>query len=305
MCEARMMAESMRWQTEMKKLSPGVYAYIQSEGTWFISNAGLILGDDRGIVIDSLATGKMVRNFIDEIENLTNNQIDFLINTHFHGDHIYTNHFFSDAITICDSTTRKLTEESSTEEIELYSELWPEIDFSESKITTQDITFEEEMTINLSNKRVRIISVGRAHTASDSFVYLPEEKIVFCGDLLFYRSTPFALMGSISSYIEVMEQLIELEADTYVPGHGPVSGEEALKESQEYLKLVRGEAKKRFEEGMGYFEAAKDIDLGNYENWANSERIVGNVARAYNEFKKERDSKELDYRKIFLRMMEY
>lgn len=287
----------------MKKLTPDVFAYVQSEGTWFISNAGLILGEENKIIVDSLASGNMTKDFIHEIEKLTDKRINLLINTHFHGDHIYTNHFFPDATSVCDSTTRRLTEESSAEEIELYSEVFSDIDFSESKITPQDVTFKEEMSISLKDFEVQIKSVGRAHSPSDSFVYLPQEKIVFCGDLLFYRCTPFALMGNVSNYIEVLNQLMELEANTYVPGHGPVSGKEALRKSQEYLKMVRKEARKRFEEEMDYFKAAKDIDLGKYEGWANPERIVGNVARAYNEF--EEDSQELDYQKIFLKMMEY
>lgn len=299
------MSELGDWKTEMKKLNPGTYAYIQSEGTWFISNAGLLVDEEEAIVIDSLASGEMVRSFIQEIEKITDNPVKLLINTHFHGDHIYTNHFFQDATTICDTTTRNETVKSSPEEIELYSEIWSEIDFSESKITPQDISFDKEMRIYLENKEIHLDSVGPAHSPSDTFIYLPEEEIVFCGDLVFYLSTPFALMGNISNYIDAVENLIGLDAGIYIPGHGPPCNKEDLEEVLDYLSLVKEEAKKRFEEGMDYFEAAKDINLRRFADWANSERIVGNVARAYSEFRGEPANKKLDYQKIFLRMLEY
>lgn len=299
------MSKSRGWKTDMKELRPGTYAYIQSEGTWFIGNAGLVVGEEKAIVIDSLASGEMAKSFIQEIEKITDNPINLLINTHFHGDHIYTNHFFQDATTICDTITRRETVESSPEEIELYSEIWSEIDFSESKITPQDITFEKEMRIYLENKEIHLNSVGPAHSPSDTFVYLPEEEIVFCGDLVFYLCTPFTLMGNISNYIDAVGNLMNLDAEIYVPGHGPPCEKEDLEEVLEYLVLVKKEAEKRFEEGMDYFEAAKDINLGKFADWANPERIVGNVARAYSEFRGEPADKKLDYQKIFLKMLEY
>lgn len=299
------MTKPQNWKTELVELSPNIYAFVQAEGTWFVSNAGLIVGDERAIAIDSLASGEMVEDFLNRVRKVTKNPIKILINTHFHGDHTYTNHLFSKATTISDEKTRKQTAEASEEEIELYSQVWPEIDFSEAEINPQDITFQEKATIYQDSKEIRLISVGAAHTKSDVYVYLPEEEIVFCGDLLFYLCTPFALFGHISGYIQAIDQLLSLNAETYVPGHGPVCGKEGLYEAREYLEMVRDESYERFQEGMVFFDAAKDIDLGKFEDWGNPERIVGNVARAYSEFRGEPEAAELDYGEIISKMLEY
>lgn len=82
------------WNTKMEELADGVYAYIQAKGTWFVSNAGLIIGTQDTIVIDSLSNKEMVQGFIHEIGKVTDKPVKFLINTHSHGDHIWTNHYF-------------------------------------------------------------------------------------------------------------------------------------------------------------------------------------------------------------------
>lgn len=299
------MSSVQNWETELVELASDIYAFIQSEGTWFVSNAGLVDGEERAIVIDSLASGEMVKDFQNRARKITENPIKMLINTHFHGDHTYTNHLFPKATTITDEKTRKQTAEASEEEIELYSQVWSEIDFSEAKINPQDLTFQESATIFLDGREIRLVSVGPAHTKSDVFVYFPEEEIVFCGDLLFYLCTPFALFGHISSYIQAIDELASLNAETYVPGHGPVCGKEGLYEAREYLEMVRDEAYEKFQDGMDYFEAAKDINLKRFEDWGNPERIVGNVARAYSEFRGEPEAVDLDYTEIISKMLEY
>ncbi len=300
-----LMSEVKNWETDLVELASDVYAYIQSGGTWFISNAGLIVGQKNAVAIDSLASKEMVEDFLNRTRKVTEKPIEILINTHFHGDHTYTNHLYPEATTITDEVTRKQTEEASEEEIELYSQVWPEIDFSEAKINPQDITFREKATIFQDGREIRLISVGAAHTKSDLYVYLPEEQIVFCGDLLFYQCTPFALFGHIPGYIRAIDQLANLNAESYVPGHGPVCGKEGLYEAREYLEMVRDEAYERFQDGFDFFEAAKDIDLGRFEDWGNPERIVGNVARAYSEFRGESEAVELDYGEIISKMLEY
>ncbi|MEM4912482.1 MAG: MBL fold metallo-hydrolase, partial [Metallosphaera sp.] len=125
-----------------------------------------------------------------------------------------------------------------------------------------------------------------AHTTSDVIVYLPDEKVVFCGDLFFSPPcTPFALMGYISGYIRAIEYLISLNAEVYVPGHGEVGfGNKGLYEELKYLIFVREKAREKLKEGIkDPIKASFEIDLGEYKNWISSERIIGNIARAYSE----------------------
>jgi len=184
-----------------------------------------------------------------------------------------------------------------------FEPMFPGLSFDGAKVTPQDITFEKELAIYEDDREIRLVYNGPAHTMGDIFIHLPEEGIVFCGDLLFYRCTPLALMGYVSGWIDTMELLANLDAKVYVPGHGPVTDKKGLLESREYLIHIRDEARNRFDRGMDAFEAAKDIALGRWENWADSERIVATVERLYSEFRGEEPGAPLDVMAILPRMI--
>lgn len=148
-----------------------------------------------------------------------------------------------------------------------------------------------------------MIYAGPSHTTGDIFIHLPDERIVFCGDLLFYRCTPLALMGYVRGWVNTLKLLADLEADIYVPGHGPITDKKGVKECQEYLIHITREAKIRFDAGMRDLEAAKDMNLGKFTKWADPERIVANVKRLYSEFKGEDPATPLDITEILPEMI--
>ncbi len=298
-----------KWKTGMIKVAPGVYAYVQTGG-WFINNAGLIVGKKDAIVVDSLANAKMAKRFISEIKKITDKPLSYLINTHHHTDHTWTNYLFP-AKTICHTRCREETVKEMNMDPSLYLEIFPGLDVTGAKVTLQDITFEKELTIyqemDGSEREIKLIYAGPAHTVSDVFVYLPEERVIFCGDLLFSEPcTPFALMGSISGYVSALDRLADLDVRVYVPGHGPLSKREALCKARGYLAFVQEEAHKKFEDGIKAYDAVRTIDLGVYKRWNERERIVGNIERAYSEFRGEPPGTELpNFLDIMIKMMEY
>jgi cyclase len=105
---------------------------------------------------------------------------------------------------------------------------------------------------------------------------------VFTGDLLFNGGTPFALMGSISGWIEVLETVLRpLGARTLVPGHGPVCGPEVIDDMLAYLRFVQDVARQAKAAGLPPLEAARATDLGEFKDLLDAERMVGNLHRAY------------------------
>ena len=121
-----------------------------------------------------------------------------------------------------------------------------------------------------------------AHTTNDSIVYIPDRAVVFTGDLLFNGGTPFALMGSVSGWIEVLETVLRpLGAQTLVPGHGPVCGPEVIDDMLAYLRFVQDLARQAKTAGLPPLEAARAADLRDFKDLLDSERIVGNLHRAY------------------------
>jgi len=111
---------------------------------------------------------------------------------------------------------------------------------------------------------------------------MPEDRVLFAGDLVFNGGTPFALMGSISGWIEVLETVLRpLGARTLVPGHGPVCGPEAIDDQLAYLRFVQRAAEQAKAAGLTPLEAARQLDLGEFTGLLDNERIGGNLHRAY------------------------
>ncbi|MEM1578443.1 MAG: MBL fold metallo-hydrolase [Archaeoglobaceae archaeon] len=266
--------------SKLEEISEGIFAYIQHRGEWFVNNTGLIAGRDFSIVIDTVANEKRARTMIEKFNEVLRAPVKLLVNTHGHGDHVWTNYMFK-AVSICHENCRKDTIMANPEIIKNF---FPEFDFSGAKTTPQNLTFSREAKIYVDNLEIHLIHPGIAHTSGDIYVYIPEKKTIFCGDLLFSKPcTPFVLMGSVLGNIRALEELLRLDADIYVPGHGEVATKKEVEEALEYLRFVYSEAKLRFEKGMTLREIIDDVELGKFKKWNESERIVANLARAYAE----------------------
>ncbi|MEM0359610.1 MAG: MBL fold metallo-hydrolase [Candidatus Hadarchaeales archaeon] len=302
----------MVWVEEPKtiELSPGVYAYLQPKGEWFVNNTGFLVGKREVVVIDSVASVKRAERFLAEIRRITDLPIKYLINTHAHPDHLWTNHLFHPSLTICHSRCREETLREREVDPSLYLALFPELEVGGVKVCPQDLTFEQSLTLyqetEEGEREIRMIHPGPAHTRGDLFLHLPEEGVVFCGDLLFSPPcTPFVLMGSVRGSIKTLELLRNLQARVYVPGHGPLSwGGKALEEAREYLEMIWREAERGLKEGKSVEEVIGGLELGKYASWRERERLLGNLERAYRELRGEPHMEREEVLQVMVRMWE-
>jgi cyclase len=145
------------------------------------------------------------------------------------------------------------------------------------------LTYTESVTLSSGSLRCDVRYVGiPAHTTSDSIIRIPDRSVVFTGDLLFNGGTPFALQGSVSGWIEVLQTVLRpLGAQTLVPGHGPVCGPEVIDDTLAYLRFVQDTARAGKAAGLSPLEAARATDLGDFADLLDPERIAGNLHRAY------------------------
>jgi cyclase len=291
------------WESGVKQLAPNVYAYIQAKATWYWNNAGFIVGNDYVVVVDSLATVGLTRRFRDEITKVTDKPVRYLINTHHHGDHTWGNHVFVGATIISHNHCRREAIETGIMDPGLLNTIFPEFDFGGIAVTPADITFDRQLTLYVDGREIRLLYFGPGHSAGDIIVYLPQDAIIFAGDFIFLYSTPVSMEGSFAGWLRNLAAMESLGAQIYVPGHGPVCGLEGLKLCRDYLGFVQREGKKRFDKSMTVDEAARDIDLGPFKQWANRERILLNLERLWREFRGEDPAtSKLNIPEIFLRM---
>jgi len=298
---------------EMKKLADGVYAFLQGGGSWH-SNSGLIVGKDYAIVIDSQTNKYQAANLMKKIREITDKPLRFLFNTHYHPDHSYTNYLFPGAITFTTVRSREETLKLTTIEIETLKKHLPakKFNFDGARVNPQDMTFEGKLTIYDGIREIQFIELGAGHSNTDAVVYLPKEKVVFMGDLVFETPTFPSVYSGSYDYANVLYKLSAIDADTFVPGHSKsVMSREQVANSAatttEALLVMREEARKLFNQGMTYQEAAEKIDFDKFKKWGEKDRlygaVFGNLARAWSEFRGEPLGAPIDLEEVFAKFM--
>lgn len=270
----------MTASASLEAVAEAVYAFVQPDGGWCLNNAGLIIGSGHGVLVDTAATETRARRLRTEVERLLPGGPDFVVNTHFHGDHTFGNGQFAPrSVIVAHEGCRADTAEAGLG----LRGLWPHVEWGETPLTLPSLTFRDTLTVHAGGLRVELLHVGPAHTANDVVVWVPERSVLFTGDVVWSGVTPYVLMGSISGSLEALARLRALGATTVVPGHGPVGGAELLDETESYLRWLLERAREGVRKGLTPLRAAEEADLGAFAKLVDSERLVGNLHRAYAE----------------------
>jgi cyclase len=283
-------------------LGNSVYAYLQPNGTWGWSNAGIIVDGESSLLIDTLFDLKLTRDMLDTMHKSipAAAHIDMVVNTHANGDHCWGNELVADAQIIASArTAEEMTTGISPTQLAMILKRAPELgelgeflsyafgtfDFDNITLTPPTKTFEDELTLKVGDKEVRLIEVGPAHTLGDTLVHIPSDRVVFTADILFIGGHPIIWAGPTSNWLKACDRILKMDVDTIVPGHGPITDKNGVAEVKGYLEYIYQEAEKRYEIGMSAKEAAKDIDLDRYATWTDGERIAVNMASIFRELK--------------------
>ncbi|MEO3891616.1 MBL fold metallo-hydrolase [Nonomuraea sp. B5E05] len=266
----------------VEEVSDGVYAYVQPDGSWWINNTGFLAGRRGVICVDACSTERRTRAFKEAIGRVSDRPITTLINTHHHGDHTFGNWLFPEATIVGHEGVR---DQIIADGVPAYRSAWsPAVEWGAMEVTPPFLTFTDRVTVHSDDLRCEVRHVGHAaHTTNDSYVWIPERRLLFSGDLVFNGGTPFVLMGSVAGALEALTQLRRLDAATIVPGHGEVCGPEVYDKVEGYLRFVQETARRGREAGLSPLDAARETDLGEWAGLLDAERIVGNLHRAYAE----------------------
>jgi len=295
----------------VERVSDRVAAYLQPPWSFGLSNAGIVTGRHGSIIIDTLFdlahTRRMLEGF-GESFNLSTDKINYLVNTHHNGDHCWGNQLLSGSQIVSHRLCREFMPTLPPQALGglvsslgdspaasyLKHALTP-FDFSDIELTLPTTVFEEQLTIPAGDDPLELIYVGPAHTAGDLVAYFPCDGVVFTGDVVFRLCTPIGWEGTFDNWVAALDRILALDFSVLVPGHGPLCGREGAEEMRSYLLFVREEAKRLFDAEVPLREAAARIDPGPYACWAEPERIVFSLARAYREFRGEPWDQPVDF----------
>jgi glyoxylase-like metal-dependent hydrolase (beta-lactamase superfamily II) len=290
----------MHYQKGMHEVAEGVWAYLQPDGGWGWSNAGLIADGDRSLLVDTLFDLKLTAEMLATMRRTSPaaKTIDTLVNTHANGDHWFGNSLVGGAEIVASASAAAEMLELPPAHFAQMMKAAPDMgntgafmlrvfgsfDFDDIDVALPNRTFTGRLDLTVGDRRVCLIEVGPAHTAGDVVVHLRDEGVVFTGDILFHGGHPIVWAGPVSNWIAACDQVLALHPTTVVPGHGPLAPAAALAELRGYFEYLTLETRRRFDAGMSAAEAARDIDLGTYAGWSEDERMVVNVGCLYREF---------------------
>lgn len=282
-----------------------VYAYLQPNGSWGWSNAGIIVDGEASLLVDTLydltLTGEMLATMRRSIPAAE--RIDMLVNTHANGDHCYGNQLVGDARIIASARTAEEMLEAPPGALAMLlqqagnlgtlgafvSRIFGSFNFEGITLTPPQQTFEGNLDLRVGAKEVRLLEVGPAHTRGDTLVYVPGDRVIFTGDILFIEGHPIMWAGPVGNWIRACETILKLDVETIVPGHGPITDKEGVVRLKDYWEYLLREVRQRYEAGMPVQEAARDIPMDAYAAWGDRERVVVNVASIYRELSGEQE----------------
>ncbi|MCL7489316.1 MAG: MBL fold metallo-hydrolase [Desulfobulbaceae bacterium] len=223
-------------------IADNVYSYVGAEDASaahsFGANAGIVVGSDGVLVVDTLISTREAARFLADIRTVTDKPIRYVVNTHTHLDHAFGNSFFASlgATVISHVADREYFAKTGEETLQKASDfgLTAE-DMAGTRIALPKLTFTNRMQINLGDVEVELIRVAPSHTAGSLVVSIPDRKVIFAGDILFTDSHPFLAEGDLDGWQSALDDILAMDIENIIPGHGPLSTRKDIREMKEYL----------------------------------------------------------------------
>ncbi|UUT36122.1 MBL fold metallo-hydrolase [Microbacterium elymi] len=206
----------------MQQVADGVWAYVQPDGGWMVNNMGLIDGADGATSVDVTSTERRTRDYLKAAAGVAA-PIRRLVLTHSHPDHCNGASLLGEVEIIAHRTVA----DDLRQPHPLAPHIFEPFEQGDVRPRPPTVVFDTGVTLTPDSRRIDVRHPGTpAHTQGDSYVWLPEERVLFTGDLVFSGGTPFALSGSPAGWLGALEQMAALRPEVVVPGHGAVGGPE-------------------------------------------------------------------------------
>ncbi|WP_409368702.1 MBL fold metallo-hydrolase [Lysinibacillus sp. 38-6] len=269
------MAEFYSKHFNLERVSEGIYAAIAKDGSGSVGNAGFVDLGDKTLVFDTFNTQQAAQDLRNIAEKITNRPVTWVINSHFHGDHMRGNQVFKDChiissqmslqqmqenhpqriaeqqddidglknyIETLSKQNESLNDRQKLTEINFLKELL--ISLPELELVLPQCTFTNEFTMFGTKRTAKVITLGGGHSPCDSFLYIPEDKIIFMADLLFVGMHPsFFPYSNPVQWTTILDKVSDLPIEKAIPGHGSIGTKEDIGKLKNYIKEMMALAK--------------------------------------------------------------
>jgi glyoxylase-like metal-dependent hydrolase (beta-lactamase superfamily II) len=273
------------------QIGMGLYAYT-AEGD---PNTGIIVGDDGVMVIDAQATPAMASDVIARVAKVTDKPVKYVLLTHYHAVRVLGASAFKDAEILASNATRDLIAERGKQDMDSEIGRFPRLFRTAetiSGLTWPTITFPDQISVWLGRREVRIIHVGRGHTAGDVIAIVPDAGVVFSGDLVEYKSACYCGDAHFTEWLATLDHLAELQANALLPGRGatltsPEMVKEGIEVTSDFIATLYNSVQESVTKGRSLKEAFDFVRLTmdlKFKDFAIYEHCLPfSVSRAYDE----------------------
>ena len=280
------------------EVADGVWAYLQPDGGWGWSNAGLVSDGADSLLVDTLFDMTLTREMLDAMRPVTASApISTIVNSHANGDHCYGNAAVDAREIIASAASAREMDEVPASMLagmlaaapdlgplgDYVARIFGSFRFDEVVPAPPTRTFSGSLRVHVGDLDLDLVEVGPAHTGGDVLVELPARDTVFTGDILFNGGTPVVWAGPFGNWIAACDRIIDAGWSRIVPGHGPLATVDDVRTLRDYLRWLLDEVRPRQASGMTVDETITDIELGPWADLGESERLAVNVDTAFAE----------------------
>jgi glyoxylase-like metal-dependent hydrolase (beta-lactamase superfamily II) len=303
---------------ELAKIADNVYARIVTPDGDAVGNAGVVILSHSVLVFDTHFTPEAGQALLSEIRALTPKPVLYVVNSHAHPDHTHGNQVFEGALLIGSTATRRdvlevdlpslnrsmgiaqsqvenlrrdLSKETDMMQLQQMREQIKDREdyiqmMSRLKIKAPFVTVDDSLKIQDGKDEVRILYLGKGHTDGDLVVFIPAQKIAFVGDLFFNEAIPNVQDASLLPWTTTLEQVLKLDADKFVPGHGAVGSRKDVEEFLGYFRELQSLVKEAVDRGDTMEQVTKDLTVPpKFSSYRFQNFFPANVQKMYTELK--------------------
>jgi glyoxylase-like metal-dependent hydrolase (beta-lactamase superfamily II) len=305
---------------ELTRLAEGVYADIVSPDGNAVGNSGVVILEHSVLVFDTHFTPEAGQALLTKIRALTTKPVRYVVNSHYHPDHTHGNQVFAGPVQFLGSTNarrdilqkdlpafnrtlsaaqaqlavmrKELTapeadaaaKEQLRRQIAMRQELLDRV--SRLKITPPILALDDSLTLTEGKREVELRYIGIGHTDGDIVLYLPAEKVLFLGDLFFNSALPNTQDASLLEWMKTLEHLLRIDAERWVPGHGPVGTKKEVGDFLSYLQELKSLVEPAVTRGDSVEQTLRDVQIpARFSSYSFQNFFPANVQQMYVELR--------------------
>lgn len=284
-------ASNFDYKLKPQKVSENIWCFFgktevpSKENGGFMANSCYIKAKDIYILIDTGANYNFAKQAYEAMQKIEDLKVSTIIITHEHDDHWMGNSFYKDRFNSTIYAPKSINENYNENSKPRIFEILDKNEMENTKVIKADFVVSDEKVINISDKTIKIIPTKlTAHTKDDLIVYLPDEKVIFTGDIIMNQRVTSNRDGSVIGTLKAIDLINSYDWNTLIAGHGTITDKKATDFTTKYFTLLKTRVLEAIEAGITADEISKVVTMDDFKDIAMFDELNSrNVFDAFRE----------------------